>query len=196
MSDQNGLRSLKTLLFTFQATNTIILSCLRLYVAYRGLTGYKIGWVLAIGPLVQIISQPFWSYMSDKYKTVKRFLLICIFGLILFSSIFLNVSTLYLLLFFGFWFYFFSTPIGGLGDSLAQRRADDLGVSFGTIRTWGSVGFATSSLAIGLVLTHYGVQYMIWPYLAFALIALFVTFRIKDVKVEQDPINIKDAIRL
>lgn len=97
------------------------------------LTGSEIGFVLAVGPLAQIISQPFWGYMSDKHKTVKRFLLICIFGLIIFSSIFLSVTQFYLLIFFGFLFYFFSTPIGALGDSLAQRRADDVGVSFGTI---------------------------------------------------------------
>lgn len=196
MTEQQSLAPLKTLLFAFHATNTIIISYLPLYLADRGLTGAEIGVVLAVGPLAQIISQPFWGYMSDKYKTVKRFMLICIFGLIIFSSIFLSVTQFYLLIFFGFFFYFFSTPIGALGDSLAQRRADDVGVSFGTIRTWGSVGFATSSLAIGLVLTIYGVQYMIWPYLAFALIALFVTFKIKDVKVEQDPVSFKDAARL
>ena len=196
MSEQQSLTPLKALLFAFHATNTIIISYLPLYLAERGLTGSEIGFVLAVGPLAQIISQPFWGYMSDKHKTVKRFLLICIFGLIIFSSIFLSVTQFYLLIFFGFLFYFFSTPIGALGDSLAQRRADDVGVSFGTIRTWGSVGFATSSLAIGLVLTIYGVEYMLWPYLAFALIALFVTFRVKDVKVEQEPVSFKDAASL
>lgn len=90
----------------------------------------------------------------------------------------------------------FATPVGALGDSLAQRRADDLGVSFGTIRTWGSIGFATSSLAIGLVLTLTGVEYMIWPYLAFAFIALFVTFRVKDVEVSKEPVSFADFKRL
>ena len=136
MSEQQSLTPLKALLFAFHATNTIIISYLPLYLAERGLTGSEIGFVLAVGPLAQIISQPFWGYMSDKHKTVKRFLLICIFGLIIFSSIFLSVTQFYLLIFFGFLFYFFSTPIGALGDSLAQRLADDVCVSFGTIRTW------------------------------------------------------------
>ncbi|RPF50649.1 MFS transporter [Aquisalibacillus elongatus] len=196
MTELQSLTPLKTLLFAFHATNTIIISYLPLYLEAKGLTGSEIGWVLAVGPFAAIISQPFWGYMSDKFKTVKKIILICIFGLIIFSSIFFSMTSFILLMIIGFWFYFFTTPIGALGDSLAQRRADDLGVSFGTIRTWGSIGFATSSLAIGLVLTLTDVQYMIWPYLAFALIALVVTFRVKDVEVAKDPISLKDVKKL
>ncbi|TFB14241.1 MFS transporter [Filobacillus milosensis] len=193
MSDQTSLTPLKTLLFAFHATNTIIISFLPLYLKEQGLSGSEIGWVLAVGPLAAIISQPFWGYMSDKYKTIKKILLICIFGLILFSSIFLNMTLFVPLLIIGFFFYFFATPIGGLGDSLAQRRADDLEVSFGTIRTWGSIGFATSSLVIGQVLDMFGVEYMIWPYLGFALIALIVTFRLTDVEATKDPVKLSDV---
>ncbi|MFD2638083.1 MFS transporter [Piscibacillus salipiscarius] len=196
MTEQQSLTPLKTLLFAFHATNTIIISYLPVYLEGKGLTGAQIGWVLAVGPLASIIAQPFWGYLSDKYKTVKKILLICVFGLIIFSSIFLSMSHFLWIMFVGFFFYFFATPVGALGDSLAQRRADDLGVSFGTIRTWGSIGFATSSLAIGLVLTLTGVEYMIWPYLAFAFIALFVTFRVKDVEVSKEPVSFADFKRL
>ncbi len=96
----------------------------------------------------------------------------------------------------GFVFYFFTSPIGGLGDSLAQRRADELRVSFGTIRTWGSVGFATSSLVVGQILSATDVQYMIWPYLFFGTAALIVAWRLTDVRVESDPVHLKDISAL
>lgn len=60
------------LLFSFYATNAIIIGYLPFYLQYKGLNGTEIGWVLAIGPLASIFSQPFWGFMSDKYKTVKR----------------------------------------------------------------------------------------------------------------------------
>src|SRR5699024_5674315 len=129
-----SLLSLKALLFSFHATNTIILSYLPLYLRYKGLDGTEIGWVLAIGPLASIFSQPFWGYMSDKYKTVKRVLLVCIFGLLISSILFFQMNGLIPILIMGAVFYFFTSPIGGLGDSLAQRRAIDEQVSFGTIR--------------------------------------------------------------
>ncbi|WP_174615823.1 MFS transporter [Virgibacillus ihumii] len=196
MSNQDSLTPLKMLLFSFHATNTIIISFLPLYLKYKGLNGTEIGWVLAVGPLASIFSQPFWGYMSDKYKTVKRMLIICIIGLLISSVLFFQMNGLIAIILMGAVFYFFTSPIGALGDSLAQRRADDLQVSFGTIRTWGSIGFATSSLIVGEILSSIGVQYMIWPYVIFGAIALAVAFRLTDVKVESDPIQFSDIKQL
>ncbi|AIF42439.1 MFS transporter [Virgibacillus sp. SK37] len=196
MTNSNSLTPLKMLLFCFHATNTIILSYLPLYLKYKGLNGTEIGWVLAIGPLASIFAQPFWGYLSDKYKTVKRIIQLCICGLLIFSVIFFQMETLVGILLMGAVFYFFVTPIGALGDSLAQRRADDMKISFGTIRMWGSVGFAVSSLVIGEVLTRVGIQYMIIPFLCFGFLAFLVTFRLTDAKVESDPIRIQDVMVL
>lgn len=193
LSKSQSLVPLKTLLFSFHATNTIIISFLPLYLRYKGLNGTEIGWVLAIGPLASIFSQPFWGYLSDKYKTVKRMLLICVIGLLVSSVVFFQMNSLLAILLIGAIFYFFSSPVGALGDSLGQRRADDLKISFGTIRTWGSIGFATSALIVGELLDHIGIQYMMWPYLFFGLIALLVTFRLKDVKVNSEPIQLSDV---
>src|SRR5699024_3811456 len=74
----------------------------------------------------------------------------------------------------GIIFFFFVTPIEPLSDSMAQRRANEVGVSFGAIRSWGAVGFAVSSLLVGELLARIGIQYMIFPYFFFALTALIV----------------------
>lgn len=176
--------------------NTIMISFLPLYLKYKGLSGTEIGWVLAIGPLASIFSQPFWGYMSDKYKTIKRMLLILIFGLFISSIIFFQMNGLLAILIMGGVLFFFSTPIGALSDSLAQRRANDLNVSFGTIRTWGSVGFATSALVVGELFSMIGIQYMIWPYVSLGIIVLLVIFRLQDVKVDTEPIQLKDVKKL
>lgn len=164
MPRQQSLIPLKTLLFSFHATNTIMISFLPLYLSFKELNGTKIGWVLAVGPLASIISQPVWGYLSDKYKTVKWMIVICIIGLLCSSLIFFQMEHLQTILLVGAILYFFSSPVGALADSLGQRQADDLNVSFGTIRTWGSLGFAISALLIGELLERIGIQYMVWPY--------------------------------
>lgn len=196
MSDNQSITPLKMLLFCFHATNTIILSYLPLYLEYKSLTATEIGWVLAVGPLASIFAQPFWGYLSDKHKTVKVMIQICLVGLLISSILFFQMNTLLAIILMGAVFYFFTSPIGALGDSLAQRRSEDLGISFGTIRMWGSIGFATSSLIIGEVLTRVGIQYMIWPYLLFGTVALIVSTRLVDVKVDSDPIKIKDVRKI
>lgn len=183
---------LKLLLFCFHGANTVIVSFLPLYLQHTGLSGKEIGWVMAIGPFVAIFSQPFWGYLSDKYQTVKKILMLCMMALIISSFFFLQMETLPLLLTFGATYFFFSAPIGALGDSLSQRRADQLGISFGSIRTWGSIGFAAASLTVGELLSRIGVQYIVWPYLVLAFTAFIVSTRLVDVKVDAPPIQFKD----
>src|SRR5690625_1889937 len=185
LSNKESLVPLKMLLFSYHAANTIIISFLPLYLENKQFNPVEIGWVLAIGPLASIFSQPFWGYMSDKFKTIKKIIMICIVGFILMSVVFFQMNSLIMIILVGAVFYFFATPVGALNDSLAQRRANHLGVSFGTIRTWGSIGFATSSLLIGALLSKIGVQYMIFPYLLFGTIALIVAFQLVDEKVDQ-----------
>ncbi|SER27944.1 MFS transporter, PPP family, 3-phenylpropionic acid transporter [Gracilibacillus ureilyticus] len=192
MAKEGSTIPLKMLLFYFHAANTVIVSFLPLYLQFRGLTGTEIGWVMAIGPLISIFSQPFWGYMSDKYQTVKRILMICLIGLLISSTFFLQMATLPLLLTLGATYHFFAAPIGALGDSLAQRRADQLGISFGTIRTWGSIGFAASSLIIGQILEIIGIELMVWPYLVLAVAAFLSSTRLVDVKVETRPVQFND----
>lgn len=196
MSTNESLTPLKLLLFCYNAAIALIVSYLPLFLEYKGLNAAEIGWVLAVGPLTAIFSQPFWGYLSDKYKTVRRILLFCISLLLISSMIFFQMTSIISLLITASIFYFFSSPIDALSDSMAQRRAIDLGVSFGSIRTWGAVGFAISSLVVGEFLSRIGVQYMIWPYFLFAGISLIVIYRISDVEVTSEPVQIKDAIEL
>ena len=197
MPKKESLFSLKTLLFSFQAANTILITFLPLYLAkVLGFSGTQIGWVLAVGPLASIISQPFWGYMSDKYKTVKKMLVICTWGMIVSSVIFFNTETLVAVLVTAFLFYFFTTPIGGLSDSLAQRRASEIGVSFGSIRTWGSIGFASSALIVGQVLDRTGIEYILWPLIIVSIVVLWASHKVKDIKVDSDPISLKDVSKL
>src|SRR5690625_2176394 len=189
----DSLVSLKLLIFHFHATNTIILSFLPLYLKYKGLTGTEIGWVLAIGPFASLISQPFWGYLSDKYKTVKRMLVLSVIGMLIASMLFFQMNHLLAILIFGAILYFFSSPVGALSDSLAQRRANELKVSFGSIRTWGSIGFAFSSLIVGELLAKVGVGFMVWPYLFFGTVLLIVSFFIADVQTDSEPISFHDV---
>lgn len=196
MSEHQSLTPLKVLLFSFYATNTIIISYLPLYLKYKGLNGTEIGWVLAIMPFASIFSQPFWGYMSDKFKTVKWIIILCTLMLLITGMIFFQMNGLIAFFITGTIFFFFVTPIEPLSDSIAQRRANEVGISFGAIRSWGAIGFAVSSLLVGELLSRIGIQHMIWPYLFFAVIALVVAFFLKDVRTSSEPIVLKDISKL
>ncbi|GGH84430.1 PPP family 3-phenylpropionic acid transporter [Pullulanibacillus pueri] len=196
MPTNNTVLPLRMLLFCFHSANTIIVSFLPIYLKYKGLDGEQIGLLLAVGPFAALISQPIWGYLSDKYHSVKRSLLICLIGLLISSCLFFNMNTFVTLILFAVAFYFFTSPISGLGDSLSQRKSAELNISFGSIRMWGSIGFATSSLLIGQLLGKIGVQYMLFPYLFYGSLAFIVCFFLPDVKGEGTSIRIRDIWRL
>ncbi|MGM0524285.1 MAG: MFS transporter [Bacillota bacterium] len=196
MTHKESLVPLKMMLFSFHGANTMVISFLPLLLAYRGLSEQEIGWVLAVGPTVSIISQPLFGYISDKFQTVKKVLLVATLGLIISSFFFFQMEVLGVLLFSAVFFYFFSSAIAPLADSLAQRRAKALNVPFGSIRTWGSIGFAISSLVIGQYVDWVGIQYLFIPYGMMTITLLLLTTRLKDVKVDTKPINFKDVGKL
>ncbi|MFC3884613.1 MFS transporter [Bacillus songklensis] len=167
---------------------------LPLYFQEQGLTATKIGWLMAVGPFTSLFAQPFWGYMSDKYKTIKKMMLICLVGVIISSIILFQMGSFLTLLFLCGVFFSFMAPIGALGDSLAQRTSQFIGTAFGTIRMWGSIGFAVTSLIGGHILSRIGIDNLLYPYLVFALIAFGLVWKVSDVNAAAKPINLKGAV--
>lgn len=196
LANEHSLTPLKILLFSFHGANTMVISFLPLLLTYRGLSGQEIGWVLAVGPAISIFAQPFWGFISDKYQTVRKVLIVTSLGLVISSLFFFQMRTLVLILIFAIFFYFFQSAISPLGDSLTQRRTEQLGISFGSVRTWGSIGFAMSSLLVGELIDWTGIQYLILPYVFMASIVVFASFRVVDVKIEKKPVQFSDLHKI
>ncbi|MUV38575.1 Maltose permease [Lentibacillus sp. JNUCC-1] len=51
-------------------------------------------------------------------------------------------------------------------------------------------------MIVGEFLRRTDITYMLWPYLFFGVIALIITFRLTDVKVESEPVHLKDVKQL
>ncbi|GAB7386473.1 major facilitator superfamily domain-containing protein 6 [Bacillaceae bacterium] len=195
MLKERSVVSLRAFLFFFHSTVTIIISFLPVYFQSKGLTGTQIGWLLAIGPLAAMIAQPFWGYMSDKYKTIKRMMLICLACMLASSIVLFNVDSYFALVFIVYVYYSFMSPTGALGDSLALRTANNLRISFGSIRMWGSLGFAVTSLVSGKILSLIGVEQILLPYLFYATAAFLACLAVSDVRLKQKPVMLIDACK-
>ncbi|WP_078595747.1 MFS transporter [Evansella clarkii] len=192
----NSTWKLKGMLFFFHSSMTILISYLPVYFQALGLTGGQIGVLLAAGPAASIIAQPFWGFMSDKWKTVKRVLLICLSGALATGFIVFQVTEYLLLIPLIYLFFTFMSPAGGLGDSLAQKVSVVKGVSFGSIRMWGSLGFAFSSLGGGIILTQIGIMNIYYVLAFFIVIALFFTYFAPDSEPSKKPVKLINALKL
>ncbi|WP_347552025.1 MFS transporter [Pseudalkalibacillus hwajinpoensis] len=187
---------LSLFLFFFHGANTIIISFMPVYFQHAGMSESKIGSILAIGPLAAILAQPFWGYMSDKYGTIKRILLITLVGVFVISIFLLtNDSYMFILLSAAF-FYIFMSPTGALGDSLAVKTAASVNKNFGSIRTWGSIGFAVSTLLVGQYFSFAGIGLILVPFLLMITIAFLTATKVSDVKSVNKPITVLDAVKI
>lgn len=171
--------SLSGVNFFYYASSAILLPYLPLYLQTKGYTAAEIGLLMMIGPFISIFAQPFWGYVSDRFNSVKNIVfllwilsLLGSFGLFLTNGFGLTLGFILLL-------YFFLLPSIPLIDNLIVKSTAGRGMSYGSVRVWGSIGFSGVALISGLLLDELGgvarIPYFYWvlwifPFLLLAFI--------------------------
>lgn len=149
MNAPNLLRGFNFLYFALLA---MFIPFLPVYLSEQGLSPSQIGFIIGTGGFVTIVAQPLWGMISDKTKTIRKVLLallLCsaVTGYFLFDS-----SSYVVLILFAMLLYFFLMPIDPLTESLNFRVSEAAGISYGSIRTYGALGYGVMALITGYVL--------------------------------------------
>lgn len=151
---------------------------LSVFLQSLGISVGQIGLITSLTNAMGIVSQPFWGAVSDRLQSVRRSFILCI-GL---SSIFAvsipmlakSGSSHYLVTMIPLVsLYFFLMPANMLIEMwLVQVNANTaLGISYGSIRIWASIGYALMNLAYVPILKRLPVRFIYYFYAAFALLA-------------------------
>lgn len=188
--------SIKGFLYSFYSINVLITSFLPILFIHKGLTKTEIGLVLSIGPIASLIAQPLSGYFSDLWMTNKKVILVFLAGLVCSSYFLFQVQSFLFLLSAYFILIFFLSPITAQSDSLSQKTADHLKISFGSIRLWGSAGFAITAVLAGQWFTKFGIEHLPWLFLFFSVVTIGFGLFIKDVKVSEKKVSNRDFIGL
>jgi PPP family 3-phenylpropionic acid transporter len=181
--------SLSLFNFIYYASMAMVAPFLPLYFHYKGLTMTEIGLALAIGPLVSIFAQPFWCYISDRMKTIKRVLLVILLLTLLFSSLLFMVNSFHLILLLMLAFMFVMTPIQPLSDSLLIWYAERHQKNYGSIRLWGCVGFAFSAVVIGTSIEKMGIEHLGILYEILVLLIIIAIIPLQNSKTGKTPVS-------
>ncbi|WP_379153787.1 MFS transporter [Paenibacillus sp. sgz5001063] len=178
-SDQNWLRSF---MFTLYGTSVLVVSYFPLFYTHIGFSSPQIGILYSIGPLISILSNLFWSMMSDRMGTVKKIMAILLAGQLVTALLLARTNDFGTVMLILSLFYFFYYPLFPLADTMAIKIAQRHGRNFITIRVFGSLGYSFFALTIGYVLRALGSSYSIAVCIVIVVIALLITFGLKDVK--------------
>ena len=182
MLKKQPLLTLKLFLFFGSSISALVVSFLPLYFQKKGITTSQIGLFLALGTFVGLIAQPIWGFLSDKYKTVKKILLVSMLGTVAGTAWLFQIESLIWIFIAGSFFYFFFTAMNPLSDNLAKRTGDEHKVSFGSIRSWGSLGFAVISLGSGFLFSSIGIEHLAIPMFTLAIISFVLSLFCRTLK--------------
>ncbi|KAA1191280.1 MFS transporter [Paenibacillus sp. B2(2019)] len=176
--------------FLYFALLAMFIPFLPVYLGEQGLNPAQIGFIIGTGGFVTIIAQPLWGMISDKTRTIRKVLLILLLcsavtGYFLFDS-----SSYVRLILFAMLLYFFLMPIDPLAESLNFRISEAAGISYGSIRTYGALGYGVMALLTGYVMSYFGSQGMALLFVAISLTSFVVSWFMPDAPVTGKPVTL------
>ncbi|WNR43205.1 MFS transporter [Paenibacillus roseipurpureus] len=173
---------LKMFTFSFFTTMGIVVTFFPLYFDYKGYSKIQIGMLYAIGPLIGIATNLLWGFLSDRYQTVKKIMIILVLGQLV-TAVLVTTAGWFSLLYVSLAaFFFFQQPVNSLNDSQVMLHIRSSGKSYASFRAYGSIGFAIAAGGFGLLLRAYGTG--LTPVLLFLTISctLIILFLLKDTR--------------
>ena len=185
----NTLRLLRSFNFLYFGLLAIFIPFLPVFLDERGLTPGQIGFIVGTGGFVTLITQPLWGMISDKTKTIRKVLLLLIFISSIIGYFLYDSNSYSLLIVFAMLLYFFLMPIDPLTESLNFSVSEAHGISYGSIRTYGALGYAVASLATGSVMSYFGAASLAYLFVGIGLVSFFITWKMPDSPVAGKPVT-------
>ncbi|GAB6992187.1 major facilitator superfamily domain-containing protein 6 [Paenibacillus pini] len=171
---------------------------LPVYFDDQGLNPAQIGVIIGTGGFITIIAQPVWGMISDRMRTIRKVLLILLVFSAVTGYLLYNTGSYPLLVAFAMVTYFFLMPIDPLTESLNFRIAESSGINYGSIRTFGALGYAVMSLLTGVMMTHYGAHSLAILFAVISVLGFITMLFIPDAPVSSTPVKLgtlKEFIR-
>ncbi len=133
----------------------------------RGLSGAEIGLLSTCGALAGMLAAPVWGRMGDRSAAPRRLLQVA-----LLSSAILTLLRGMQTTFWGFATFvvldaLVNSGSGSLSSMQALAAADGEKAGFGSIRLWGSLGWAAAAPLAGWLMGRYG---LLMPFLGYAVL--------------------------
>jgi PPP family 3-phenylpropionic acid transporter len=177
---QGQLAVLRTLQFANYATMVLLVTYFPLYFESMGFTKLQIGAIYSVGPFLSIVSNLAVGILSDRTKSLRRILSLLYCVQILALALLMPQKEFGIMAGIMSLFYLFQTPINSMLDSVALLAAEQMKISFPSIRMFGSLGYALCAVIFGYLLKAYGSDLTIVLALCAIIVTLVFSFLLSD----------------
>jgi len=187
MKASNLLRGFNFLYFALLA---MFISFLPVYLDVQGLSPSQIGFIIGTGGFVTLIAQPLWGMISDRTKSIRKVLLVLLFFSTIIGYLLYDSSSYPQLILYAMLLYFFLMSIDPLTESLNFTIAESSGTSYGSIRTYGALGYALAALLTGYVISYFGEHSLALLFGGIGLISFIIGWIMPDAPVTGKPVTL------
>ncbi len=154
------LGTIRALYFFYFAGAGIYLSFINVYFSSIGLSGFQIGIINTLAPVVGIFGSMLWGMLGDRFGKIRLLLMAAVLGSAV-SALGVGVArTFSWILPLSGVYSLFVNPIGPLLDSSNFAELGEQRERYGMQRIWGTIGFAVTSATVGLVLEKTGLHFL------------------------------------
>lgn len=175
-STKRSFFNLKSFNFFLFGGNAILYPFLPLFLVSQGFDSIQIGLLMAAGPIITLLANPFWGYWCDRLQNNKKILIFMLFGNLLLSIILFRMETFLTAYIVMLAFFFFQTALLPVTESLVLHAIDKANYPYGTIRLWGSIGFAVLAVLSGIIVEWLGIGNLGWIFSVFLLSTILISF--------------------
>ena len=163
---------------TFAATPFTVV-----FLREHGLKTTTIGLILSINSIIGIFAQPIWGLISDKLKSIKKVFMFC-FAMCSITYFFLPFmhATILLGILLSLDTFFRSSVVALMDTWVVSSIAyeEKVKISYGSLRLWGSIGFAIMVLLYGRIIDHSSINIIFPIYFVIAVITLVICLFIEN----------------
>lgn len=177
--------------FLFFGLLALFIPFLPVYLAEQGLTTSEIGIIIGTGGFVTLFAQPLWGFISDKTKTIRKVMLILVSMTAVSGYFLFNFDSFTLLIIFALLVYFFLMPIDPLTESMNFTVSEMARISYGSIRTYGALGYAVLALISGFAMDYFGVSSLSILFVLLGLLSFGIMWFMPDVQASSKPVTIE-----
>lgn len=179
-TDSGQIAALRTLQFVNYATVITLNAYFPLYFNSIGYTNLQIGALMSVGPLLAIVANMLVGVLSDRIRNLRLMMSLLLSGQILTMALLLPTKEFSFVAVILAVFYLFQTPMIPVLDSASLLASARMNRSFASIRLFGSLGAAISSVGFGYLLNHFGSLWTVPIALASVAVAFAVSRLIGD----------------
>lgn len=145
-----------------------------------GLSGFEIGVLAIFGPLTALLFAPVISAIADGRGWRLPLLQLTLIGWVISLLLFRWPQTFWGMIPVMLLLAIFRSPTAPIGDSLIAQMSATHRLSYGSMRLWGSLGFALMSIAGGIAWQRFGYAPMFFLAAGLAVPCILLITRLED----------------